>query len=146
MRQVIIFAICFAIGATAALIGRSAFHKPYAEPTVAAPSTNPQPQSHASPTRDGHAQHGTHEATPAVQAEDPPRTETPAAGASPSTASTGSVVNSICPSCGMDVDTEIPPIAYGDKAIGVGCAPCIPKIKRDLERHGQAALRNEKVK
>lgn len=39
MRHVIIFIVCFVVGAVAALIVRTAFHKPYAESIPAAVAT-----------------------------------------------------------------------------------------------------------
>lgn len=42
MRNVIIFVVCFAIGAVAALIGRASVHQPYAAPAPAAPAAPAQ--------------------------------------------------------------------------------------------------------
>lgn len=152
MRTAIIFALCFAIGATAALIGRAAFHKPYRE----------EPAAVHSPAKAAPAEPAGHEGMPSMGSSTPPAAAAPglpATAAPPATApaapstvpapvSTGSpkVVNTICAICGMDVDPAIAPIAYQGQLVGFGCGACPPKFKREPDRYGPAALKNERVR
>jgi hypothetical protein len=55
----------------------------------------------------------------------------------------GTVVNSVCAICGMDVDPDISPAVYEGKLVGFGCAACPPKFARFADRYGPYALRNE---
>ncbi len=132
MRHVIIFAICFALGATVALIGRSAVHDAYHQaPAVGAPA--PPPPAPAPALDHQHA------ASPQA-APGPDQSSPDVAGGTPA------VANTICPSCGMPVDPDIAPVVSGGTAIGVACPPCIPKITRDFARHAEAAARNARVR
>lgn len=194
MKSIILFAVCFLVGAITATAVRSALHRPYADATAAhamapPPATAPAtataaPDAHQghgaaapSPGATGHeghaparpapqtpptAPHSGHAAPPpAGQPATPPA---PAATPSPSPAApdrpahqhgaTGSaapaagnaVLNTMCPSCGMDVDPEIKPIPTSQGLVGVGCAPCVPKIMRDPERFGAAARENRRAR
>ena len=55
------------------------------------------------------------------------------------------IVNTTCPACGMEVDPQLPTFVYQGKNIGIACAACIPKLKRDIEKYGPAALQNRQA-
>jgi len=125
-RHVAVFLVCFAIGALAALILRTAGHKPYADGHVhdapaatMAEAAQPMPTAPAATpeTKSGHEQHA------------------PAAAA----------VNTICAICGMPVRPALGTIMYKGSAIGFGCASCPPKFRADPAKYGEAALKNQVV-
>ncbi|HEX3134200.1 MAG TPA: hypothetical protein VHX44_11540 [Planctomycetota bacterium] len=126
MRQVFIFIAAAAIGALLALLLRSAWHQPYAEPSqMPAPGGQHDHQPPAAP------------ASPLKPAVDPH------AGHAAGTAQTP--VNTICAICGMDVDPELPTTDFQGKVIGFACLKCPPKFSADPQRYGPASLRNEKA-
>jgi hypothetical protein len=119
MRHVFIFIIAAVVGALLALLMRSAWHQPYAEPPQ--PTAPAEPHDHQSPAAPL-APHAGHAAGAA---------QTP--------------VNTICAICGMDVDPELPTAAFQGKVIGFACLKCPPKFAADPQRYGPAYLRNEKA-
>lgn len=152
MRTAIIFALCFVIGAIAALIGRATFHQPYREDMPAVPASAPDHQGQPAESGDhaGHEQNSppASASVPKPSSGPVPPTPAPAPATIPATeppAASG-VVNTICAICGMDVDPTIPPIAYRGRLIGFGCGACPPKFTRDPDRYGPAALKNERVR
>ena len=136
VKYLLIFALCFLVGATAAIAVRSAVHQPYAPaseaPVMSAPAPADSAPSAPAPAP-GHQGHG---ATPA------PATNQ----AKPASADVTAIGNTICPSCGMDVDPELLPITTAQGSIGIGCAPCAPKIARDPGRYADAARDNKRAK
>ncbi|MBA3684201.1 MAG: hypothetical protein H0W72_03055 [Planctomycetes bacterium] len=150
MKSVLIFAICFLVGAMVAIGVRAVLHRPYAEPTqahsmaapAATPGSTPQPVAPG-----GHEHHATPSAPnrPAPEQTTPvphqDHGKTPTAVADPSAA----IGNTICPGCGMDVDADIAAIPTPHGLVGIACPPCIPKVTREPERYGAAARENRKA-
>lgn len=142
-RLALLFAICFLVGAIAAVVGRAALHRPYAgdEPGAAAADHRghaapvapaPAPAPAPTPAADGH-DHG------AVIA--PAPAPTPASTPGPATA----IGNTVCPGCGMDVDADLAPVETAHGAIAIACTPCIARIRREPGRHAEAARANRKA-
>ena len=111
------FIAAFLVGALAALVGRTALHRPYASMDVPPAMMAPEPLRH-----EGHV------------TEDP---DTVAA-----TIAASGTANTICPICGMPVNPDLPPAMYQGKVIGFGCRTCPAKFAADPEAYGPAALRN----
>ncbi len=152
MRLAILFVICFAVGAIGALIGRAALYHPYSEQAQADATTSAMtsmdspvnPAENTSPSAKAqspsHVDHGDKTPEPSHPSPD---------DAAPMTAATQAVkstVNTVCPICGMDVDPAIESMTYQGKQVGLGCAKCPPKFKREPDRYGPAALDNRKAK
>jgi len=158
MKYILIFAICFLVGAAVAIGVRAVVHKPYAEATqvhdMAAPPGTPTPP--ASPSGAGHEGHGQPSGPAPAQPVPVPKAgeakpeqgdqhidhgKAPAKTGDPNAA----IGNTICPACGMEVDTELASIPTSHGLVGIACPPCIPKIKREPDRYGAAALENRKA-
>ena len=137
MKPLLLFALFFLIGAALAIGVRSVTHRPYAE--VAPAATTPAPA--AAPAPVDHANHGDH----AGHAGAPAAPSAPPAPPAPVDA-TAAIGNTICPECGMDVDPEVAPVPTAHGLVGIGCAPCAPKIARDPVRYGEAARENRRAK
>jgi hypothetical protein len=120
IRNLLILAFAFALGALIAVAVRAALHRPYAAP---APASVPAPA--APPPAPAH-QHG---AAPVPA---------PAPAAS-------KPVNTICPGCGGPVDPALPTATYQGKTIGFNCAMCPPRFAADPAKYGEAALKNQVV-
>ncbi len=154
MRLTILFIVCFIAGSAVGLIARASLHKPY-EDAPAADGTSGEPAH-------GHADHGAMTPPAPPHADHAPRSSAPDAVLPPGDqhaghastpaatkptvepASATATVNTICPVCGMEVDPELPTVDYQGKKIGIGCAMCLPKIRRELDRYGSAALEDRK--
>lgn len=162
MKSLLIFAICFLVGAAVAVGVRAAVHKPYAEATqahdMAASPESSAPS--AAPSSAGHEGHGTAPAQPAPvpvpKAGEAKPITTPAAapadqhqhnGTAPANAADprAAIGNTICPGCGMDVDADLAAIPTPHGLVGIACQPCVPKITREPERFGAAARENRKA-
>jgi len=144
-RSLFIFLGTFLVGATIALIARTASHDPHAShegstvgggayaPMVSnalvpanasgVPSTS-APTATAPTPADPHAHHG--------------------AKSDPATA--GKPVNDACAICGMAVDPSLPTAVYQGKTIGFGCKICRPMFEAAPDRYGPAYLKNEVLK
>ena len=140
-KLILVFALCFLVGAGASLVARAALHRPYqADPAPAAAAAGhthggaPAPPAPAAPTPAAGAgtgappepahQHG-HDAAPATEP--------------------GAIGNRICPGCGMEVDPDLAPVATAHGTIAIGCRPCAAKIARDPATHAEAARENRKA-
>lgn len=170
MKSLLIFAICFLVGAAVAVGVRAAVHKPYAEATqvhdMAAPPETSVPTAAASGAgHEGHgAPSGSAPAQPAQPAQPAPapapkageaKPVTPPApgdqhqnhGTAPAKAADprAAIGNTICPGCGMEVDADMAAIPTPHGLVGVACPPCVPKITREPERYGAAARENRKA-
>lgn len=161
LKYLLIFAICFLVGAAIAIGARSALHRPYADAKDAHDMTAPDPAKPApsSPGKaPGHEGHGSAPA-PAVPPTAPASAPKPndakpqqghdQHGAVPAPTPAGPTAligNTICPGCGMDVDPNLSPVATAQGVIGIACAPCVPKITRDPSRYAAAARENRKAK
>ena len=161
LKYLLLFALCFLVGAAIAIGVRSVGHRPYAEATGVHDMTAPSPakSAPAPPGKaPGHEGHGSAPA-PAVaptapapapitnDAKPPQGHDQHGAATSPAPADPMALIgNTICPSCGMDVDPTIPPVKTAQGSIGIGCAPCVPKITRDPGRFVAAARENRKAK
>lgn len=160
MKSLLIFAICFLVGAAVAIGVRAAVHKPYAEATqahdMAAPPGLPAPP--ASPSGDGHEGHGQPSVPAPSQSAPGPVPKAGEAkpeqgdqhkdhGTAPANAGdpNAAIGNTICPVCGMEVDAELASIPTPQGLVGIACPPCIPKIRRAPDRYGAAALTNRKA-
>lgn len=55
------------------------------------------------------------------------------------------VVNTVCPICGMSVDSAIPAVEYQGRRIGLGCRACPPRFAENPGLYGEAALQNRVV-
>jgi len=158
MKYFLIFTICFLVSVAVTIGVRAAVHKPYAEATqshdMAAPSGLPvQPASSSGDGHEGHAQ----PSAPAQSAPVPvpkageakPEQGDPHKdhGTAPAKAGdpTAAIGNTICPGCGMEVDTELAAIPTSHGLVGIACPPCVPKITREPARYGAAALENRKA-
>jgi len=159
LKYSLIFAICFLVGAAIAIGGRAVAHRPYAEGTEAHDMTAPA-QAAPTPTSPaktpGHEGHGSPAAPAATPAAPAPKASDakPADNhqqhgglTSPSAADPSAPIgNTVCPACGMDVDPQLAAIPTEHGLVGIGCAPCAPKIARDPGRYGPAARENRKAK
>lgn len=169
MKSLLIFALCFLVGAAGAIGVRAAFHRPYAEATEAHDMAAPpgSPASPAPPSGTGHEGHGMPNGqTPEQVApvllpkpeESKPEESKPDAkpaganehqnhGSAPAKVGDPSVAigNTICPACGMEVDTGLAAIPTTHGLVGIACPPCVPKITREPDRYGAAALENRKA-
>ena len=161
LKYLLLFALCFLVGAAIAIGVRSVVHRPYAEATGVHDMTEPSPAKSAPAPAEkapGHEGHGSALA-PAVaptapapapttnDAKPPQGHDRHGAAASSTPADPMALIgNTICPSCGMDVDPAIPPVKTAQGLIGIGCAPCVPKITRDPDRFVAAARENRKAK
>lgn len=154
MKSPIIFAICFLVGAAAAVGVRATMHRPYAEAAAAQVMTQPTTPAAPAPAHEGHQP----SPAPAPQHSAPaaaPGDAKPSGGhghhghgAWPAATSDGApatAVNAICPVCGMEVDGELAAVPTPHGAVGIGCAPCAAKIARDPDRYGPAARENRKA-
>jgi len=83
---------------------------------------------------------------PATLAAPAPPALDPHAGHNSTAPATATTVNTICPICAMDVDSDLKPANYQGKLVGFGCAACPPKFAKDPERYGPSALLNEVAK
>ncbi len=133
MRLVIIFCICFAVGATVALIARSALHRPYADQPMSDQPMSDQPIPATTPP------HAMHDLQNHDQSRHVPTATTVANG------DAAKAINTICAICGMEVDATIPTATYQGKQIGFGCALCPAKFAREPDRYGPSALQNRKT-
>jgi YHS domain-containing protein len=116
-KSILLFFFAFIAGAAIALVLRTARYQPKVAPEPAA----------VLPAAEDHSSHR-HAASPPAPA---------------APATSGPMVNSVCPICGMDVDPSLPPAVYEGKTIGFGCKACPPKFKADPAKYGPYALKNE---
>lgn len=121
IRHVLIFVIAAGIGALLALALRSAWHQPYAAPTM---------------EQDGHDQPAPSPKAPSKPAADPHAGHVSAPTAKP--------VNDICAICGMDADQKMT-ATYKDQLIAFGCAKCPAKFAKDPEHFGPYFLKNQEA-
>lgn len=124
IRNLIIFVVCFVIGAATVLVYRITTYHQHGKiapvPTVAAtPMTMPLPP--------------------------PAATAASSASAPVPAAATGQPVNTICPVCGMKVNPQLPTATWKGRIIGFGCAGCLPRFQAEPDRFGEAALKNQTV-
>jgi len=160
MKFLLIFAMCFLVGAAVAIGVRAVVHKPYAEATQAHDMAAPPglPAQPVSPSGAGHEGHGqpngpapaqtppvpvpkAGEANPEQGDQHQNHGTAPAKAADPRAA----IGNTICPGCGMEVDADMAAIPTPHGLVGVACPPCVPKITREPERYGAAARENRKA-
>lgn len=170
IRHAFVFLGTFVAGALIALVARAAWFNPHAGHTGAPPAgggeyaamvTNPIAPSQAAglgttsapvatPVADSHANHAAKNPAAAAKAPaadphaghaDRPKKDQPAPPANAKQAQ--KTVNTVCPICGMDVDPKLQPAEYKGKLVGFGCAACPPKFKRNPDKWGPSALRNE---
>lgn len=121
IRHVLIFVITAGIGALLALAMRSAWHQPYAAPTM---------------EKDGHGQPAPSPKAPSKPGADPHAGHASAPPAKP--------VNDICAICGMDADPKLT-ATYKDQLIAFGCAKCPAKFAKDPEHFGPYFLKNQEA-
>ncbi len=152
MRLTVIFVICFVVGAFGALIGRAALYHPYSEQAQAdatpssmsgmdSPADNAENTSSAARAKSpSHADHGD------KMSELSPPSPDDAVPMTAATQAEKTAVNTVCPICGMDVDPAIESMTYQGKQVGLGCAMCPPKFKREPDKYGPSALENRKAK
>lgn len=144
IKNILFFGAAFVVGSVIALAMRAAQHAPYqGMSNVAQPPSSLQMVTNAPATTvSGHQQHaghnaGNHRAEGAADAD-----STGDVAADPRK---GTVVNSVCPICGMDVDPSIPPAEYNGYLIGFGCRACPPTFAQNPEHYTNAALENAVV-
>lgn len=116
-RHILIFAVCFLLGAAIMAAIRAAGHHAYASPPEAPAPAAPMPAVPADP-------HAGHAAAPAPS---------------------GPPVNTVCAICGMAVNPKLPTAVYQGKVIGFGCSACPPRFAKDPDRYGPSALKNQIV-
>lgn len=144
IKNILFFGAAFVVGSVIALALRATRHAPYEGMSqVAQPPSSLQMVANSPAT----AATGQHQAAGHTAARD-------SAGDSTSEDSTGdfaadprkgTVVNSVCPICGMDVDPSIPSAQYNGYLIGFGCRACPPTFSENPERYTSAALENAVV-
>lgn len=163
IRHTFVFLGTFVFGALIALVARAAWFNPHADHKGAVPAgggeyapmvTNPIAPAGAttasSPVTDAvkspadpHANHAAKAPAADPHAGHSAKSKNDKAAPAADVKKAQTTVNTVCPICGMDVDPKLQPAEYKGKLVGFGCAACPPKFKRNPDKWGPSALRNE---
>jgi YHS domain-containing protein len=150
-RHTLIFVSTFIGGALIALVARAALYSPHANHAdhgaTGAAEYAPMVSNALTPVstakNDPHAGHGKKDPNAGAAKKDPHAGHAAKPAPSGNDKKAAKTVNTVCPICGMDVDPSLQPAEYKGKLVGFGCRACPPRFKKDPERWGPYALRNE---